>query len=303
MHTRSSRTGRKLTSFAVGVALVALVGGPARGTVQVRGSDTLVNLTQNWAEEFLEETGIVVALTGGGSGTGIAALIESRADIANSSRRIKGSEVELARAKGVEPVEFAVAVDGLCVIVNEKNPVQALATSDIGRLFRGEVGNWKAVGGSDAPVTLYGRQSNSGTYVFFQEHVLGNKDYAQTMNQMNGNAQIVEAVRKDPSAAGYVGIGYVLGEDGGVLPGIRPLAVVPASGGAGVSPLDREAVKSGRYPLARALYQYTNGTPSGEVARLIRFELSAAGQKIAEEQGFYPAGGDLAAKNAKALGR
>lgn len=293
---------RKILVAAAAVAL-ALTGPAWAGQkmVQVKGSDTLVNLVQSWAEAFLDETGQFVAVTGGGSGTGIAALIDGRADIANSSREIRPKEVELARKNGVEPVEFAVAVDGLCVIVNEKNPLEAISPDDVGRLFRGELKNWKALGGPDRPVTLYGRQSNSGTYVFFQEHVLGNKDYAATMNRMNGNAQILEAVARDPSAVGYVGIGYVADENGKVRKGIKPLNIKTPDGAA-VSPLDREAVKSGRYPLSRPLYQYTNGTPKGLVAEFLRFELSEAGQKIAEEQGFYPVGGELLEKNRKALG-
>ncbi len=287
-----------LTLTAVAVTGPALAG---RKMVQVKGSDTLVNLAQAWAEAFLDQTGQFVAVTGGGSGTGIAALIDGRANIADASRRIKPKEIELARKNGVEPVEFAVAVDGLCVIVSDQNPIDALTVDEVGRLFRGEIKNWKALGGPDRPVTLYGRQSNSGTYVFFQEHVLGNRDYAQTMNRMNGNAQILEAVARDASAVGYVGIGYVVDEHGNVRKGIKPLKIKSASGEA-LSPLDREAVKAGRYPLARALYQYTNGTPRGVVAELLKFELSDAGQKIAVEQGFYPVGGELLEKNRKALG-
>ncbi len=293
---------KKRTALAT-LAALALAGPALAGPkmIQVKGSDTLVNLVQTWAEEYLDRTGRFVAVTGGGSGTGIAALIDGRADIANASRRIKPKEVELARKRGVEPVEIAVAVDGLCVIVNEKNPVQALSAEELGRLFRGEVRNWKAVGGPDRPVTLYGRQSNSGTYVFFQEHVLGNRDYARTMNRMNGNAQIVEAVARDASAVGYVGIGYVVDEAGRVRPGIRPLRIRTPDG-AEVSPLDREAVESGRYPLSRPLFQYTNGTPKGAVADFIRFELGPDGQRIAVEQGFYPVGGELARRNRKVLG-
>ncbi len=293
---------RKRIALAA-VAALALAGSALAGPkmIQVKGSDTLVNLVQTWAEEYLDRTGRFVAVTGGGSGTGIAALIDGRADIANASRRIKPKEVELARKRGVEPVEIAVAVDGLCVIVNEKNPVQALSVDELGRLFRGEVRNWKAVGGPDRPVTLYGRQSNSGTYVFFQEHVLGNRDYARTMNRMNGNAQIVEAVARDASAVGYVGIGYVVDETGRVRPGIRPLRIRTPEG-VEVSPLDREAVEAGRYPLSRPLFQYTNGTPEGAVADFIRFELGPDGQRIAVEQGFYPVGGELAERNRKILG-
>jgi phosphate transport system substrate-binding protein len=241
-----------------------------------------------------------VAVTGGGSGTGVAALIDGKADVANSSRDINPKEVDLAKAKGVNPVEIAVAVDGLSVIVNAKSPLKALKPEDVGKLFRGEIANWKQLGGADAPVTLYGRQPNSGTYVFFQEHVLGKKDYSTKMNQMNGNAQILEAVAKDPSAVGYVGVGYVVGEDGKVAAGIKPLDVI-AKDGKAVSPLDKQAVKSGKYPLARTLYQYTNGKPTGDILALIKFELSAEGQKMAEKEGFDTIGGDLVKKNESAL--
>lgn len=268
--------------------------------VQVKGSDTIVNLSQVWAEAFTDKTGKMVAVTGGGSGTGIAALLDGKCDVANSSRDISPKEIELAKQKGVVPVEIAVAVDGLSVVVNAKNPLKALKPEDLGRLFRGEVANWKQVGGADAPVTLYGRQPNSGTYVFFQEHVLGKKDYSTKMNQMNGNAQILEAVARDASAVGYVGVGYVLGEDGKVVKGIKPLDVVGKDGKT-VSPLDRGAVKSGKYPLARTLYQYTNGKPKGDVLALIQFELSPEGQKMAEKEGFDAIGGELVKKNQEAM--
>jgi phosphate transport system substrate-binding protein len=173
-----------LTLLALGVALAGTATAQQK-MVQVKGSDTLVNLSQAWAERFTEKTGKMVAVTGGGSGTGIAALIDGKCDVANSSRDIAQKEIDLAKTKGVTPVEIAVAVDGLSVIVNAKNPLKALKPEDVGRLFRGEVANWKVLGGADAPVTLYGRQPNSGTYVFFQEHVLGKKDYSRTMNQMN----------------------------------------------------------------------------------------------------------------------
>jgi phosphate transport system substrate-binding protein len=281
----------------------ALCGGHAlaeQKMVQVKGSDTLVNLSQVWAETFTEKSGKMVAVTGGGSGTGIAALIDGKCDVANSSREISQKEIDQAKAKGVNPVEVSVAIDGLSVIVNEKNPIKSLKPADIGKLFRGEIDNWKELGGKDAPVTLYGRQPNSGTYVFFQEHVLGKKDYAAKMNQMNGNAQIIEAVAKDQSAVGYVGVGYVVGDNGKVVPGIKALEVV-AKDGKTVSPLDRKAVKSGKYPLARTLYQYTNGKPTGDALALIRFELSPEGQKMAEKEGFDAIGGELVEKNDVAL--
>lgn len=285
-----------VAGISLTLALSAVVAGAAQKMVQVKGSDTLVNLSQAWAETFTEKTGKLVAVTGGGSGTGIAALIDGKADLANSSREISPKEIELAKAKGVNPVEIAVAIDGLSVIVNAKNPLKALKPEDIGKLFRGEITNWKQLGGADAPVTLYGRQPNSGTYVFFQEHVLGKKDYAKTMNQMNGNAQILESVAKDASAVGYVGVGYVLDENGKVHPGIKPVDVLTKNGKS-VTPLDRQAVKSGKYPLSRALYQYTNGKPAGDVLALIRFELSPEGQKMAEKEGFDSIAGELVKKN------
>lgn len=272
----------------------------AQKLIQVKGSDTIVNLSQTWAETFTEKTGKMVAVTGGGSGTGIAALIDGKCDMANASRDIKKSEIEQARAKGVNPVEIIIGIDGLSVIVNKNNPIKAISPDDIGKLYRGEITNWKQLGGGDVPVTLYGRQPNSGTYVFFQEDVLGKKDYSQKMNQMNGNAQITEAVAKDKSAIGYIGVGYAVGEDGKVLPGIKPLDIIGKDGKT-VSPLDRAAVKSGKYPLARNLYQYVNGKPTGNLLELIKFELSEEGQKMAEEAGFDSITGDLVKKNEAAL--
>ena len=287
-----------------GVALTAvLMTGAAfadQKLIQVKGSDTIVNLAQAWAETFTAKTGKMVAVTGGGSGTGIAALIDGKCDIADASRDIKKSEIEQAKAKGVNPVEIVIGIDGLSVVVNKDNPVKALTPDNIGKLFRGEITSWKQLGGADAPVTLYGRQPNSGTYVFFQEDVLGNKDYSSKMNQMNGNAQILESVAKDPSAIGYVGVGYVVDENGKVMAGVKPLEIIGKDGKT-VSPLDRAAVKSGKYPLARNLYQYTNGKPSGNVLELIKFELSEEGQKMVEKNGFDSITGDLVKKNEAVL--
>lgn len=291
---------RTVLASLMAIGLIANAALAEQKLIQVKGSDTLVNLSQIWAETFTEKTGKMVAVTGGGSGTGIAALIDGKCDMANSSRDIKKSEIEQAKAKGVNPVEFVVGIDGLAVIVNAKNPLKSISPEDIGKLFRGELTNWKQLGGADAPVTLYGRQPNSGTYVFFQEDVLGKKDYSTKMNQMNGNAQITEAVSKDASAVGYIGVGYAVDENGKVVAGIKPLDVIGKDGKV-VSPLDRQAVKSGKYPLARNLYQYTNGKPSGALLDLIKFELSEEGQKLAEQAGFDSITGDLVKKNEAAL--
>ncbi len=256
-------------------------------SIQIRGSDSEVNLVQRLAEVFMEENkNVQIAVTGGGSGTGIAALIDGTIDIANSSRPMKEDEINLARKNGIEPVPVRFAVDGVAVIVNAGNPVEALSVTEIGAIFRGEITNWKEVGGEDSPIGLYGRQSNSGTYVFFMETVLKG-DYSPQMRNMGGNADIVEAVSADKTGIGYVAIGYVT--DGGkVRPGIKPVNVSKNPGETGYSPIILENITGGKYPITRPLYQFLNGKPEGAIKDFIMFELSERGQKIILEQGFYP---------------
>jgi phosphate transport system substrate-binding protein len=218
---------------------VGLIAGPveAKTFVQVKGSDTEVNVVQRLAENFMKkDANTSIAVTGGGSGVGIAAIINRTTDLANSSRPMKDSEVAKAKANGVNPVGIAFAVDGLSVIVNPKNSLKALTMDQIGQIYRGEVTNWKQVGGPDGPITLYGRQPNSGTFVFFREGVVKG-DYSNKMNQMNGNAQILEAVKKDAGGIGYVGIGYVVDDAGKVVAGISVLDVAKDSRGKPTSPL------------------------------------------------------------------
>jgi phosphate transport system substrate-binding protein len=264
--------------------------------IQIKGSDTSVNLSQMWAEEYMSKNEEVsISVTGGGSGTGIAAIINNKVDIANSSRDIKDSEKKQAEDNGIEIVEIAVAMDGLSVITNANNPVKDLTVEEIGKIFRGEITNWKEVGGPNLAINTYGRQSNSGTYVYFRDEVL-NGDYTANMKRMNGNAQLVEAVKADESGIGYVGIGYVVkGEK--VVEGINILDVN------GASPLKAENVKTGAYPLARPLYQYTNGKPTGAVLELIKYELSDEGQELAVREGFYPVTEEYSRRNNENLGQ
>ncbi len=234
--------------------------------LQIRGSDTMVNLVQRLAEVYMEKNpGVGCAVSGGGSGVGIAALIANRVHIANASREMKEKEYAAAKENGVIPVEIAIAVDALSIVVNSSNPVNRLTKDQIGAIFRGDITNWSEVGGPNLPISLYGRQPNSGTYVFFQEFVLGNKNYSPRMKQMNGNAEIVEALKTDRGGIGYVGVGYVRDEHGQVTPGLKVLEVAKDPKSPGVSPLVTENITSGRYPIARALYQYTNGSPKGAV--------------------------------------
>jgi len=256
--------------------------------IQVKGSDTEVNLVQRLAESFMKKNpGYSIAVTGGGSGVGIAAIINKTTDLANASRPMKDSEIAQAKANGVKPIGVVFAVDGLSVIVNPKNTVKSLTMDQIGQIYRGELTNWKQVGGPDVPITLYGRQPNSGTFVFFREAVVRG-DYSNKMNQMNGNAQILEAVKKDAGGIGYVGIGYVVDDAGKTDPGIHVLEVAKDSNSKPASPLKMENILSGAYPLTRPLYQYFDGNNRAKVEAFIKFELSPEGVAIIKKDGFYP---------------
>jgi phosphate transport system substrate-binding protein len=274
------------------VCAVATIASAAR-MINIKGSDTCVNLVQRLAEVYMEGHRAAIAVTGGGSGAGIAALINGTIDVANASREIKAAELEQARSRGIYPVEFAIAVDGLSVIVHQTNPVKQLTLDEVGRIFKGEITNWSQVGGPSWPITLYGRQSNSGTYTFMLEHVLKG-EYSPRMNQMNGNAQIVEALGRDASGIGYAGVGYVEAEAGKT---INVVAISAAKGQPAYSPLKSGNVMSGAYPISRPLLQYSKGKPAGEVRDFILWEISAAGQKVVAEEGFFPVGREALAKN------
>jgi len=256
--------------------------------VQIKGSDTMVNLVQILAEEYMDRNpGALLAVLGGGSGTGISALINGTCDIANHSREWKQKEIDQAWEKGVKPRFFVVAVDGLSIVVHASNPVNKLTMAQLGAIYRGEVKNWKAVGGADRKISLYGRQSNSGTYVFMQEHVLGNRNYSTDMKEMNGNAQIIEGMLSDEGGLGYVGVGYLFDEQGQVRKGIKIVPIAKDDKSPAYLPTDKIAVNEGQYPVARSLYQGTNGKPSAAAASFLKFEMSPEGQKIVEREGFF----------------
>jgi phosphate transport system substrate-binding protein len=294
-----------LTALTTAVAMMGMVllAAPAqRKVVQIKGSDTLVNLVQVLAEEFMAKNpGAALAVLGGGSGTGITAIINQTCDIADHSREWKQKEIDLAWEKGVKPRFFIIAVDGLSIIVNESNPLERLTMEELAAIYRGEVKNWKMVGGPDKPVSLYGRQSNSGTYVFMQEHVLGNKNYSPDMKEMNGNAQIIEGILQDEGGIGYVGVGYLFDKDGKVRKGLKVLNIAKDAKSPAYSPLDKAAVDSGNYPVARPLYQATNGKPTGVAAAFIAFEVGPEGQKIVEREGFFTIGAKYKEQNEKNL--
>jgi phosphate transport system substrate-binding protein len=266
--------------------------------VEIKGSDTLINMVQVLAETYMKgRPDTKIAVTGGGSGTGIAALLNKKCDIADASRQIKSKEVEDASSKGIDPKRVVVAIDGLSIITNPQNPIDKLTVDEIGKIYRGDVKNWKEVGGNDAPITLYGRQSNSGTYDFMKENVLKG-EFSPNMKAMNGNAQIIEGVKQDAGSIGFVGVGYAK-----EVAGITVLKVASNQSLGYFSPLNSVDVKNGNYPITRPLNQYMDGMPKGKVKDFIIFELSSEGQNIVEKEGFFAIPDEYQRYNDDTLGR
>lgn len=285
-----------LLMFVICAASFGLVGcarrqgGEAKQAVTVKGSDTMVILGQRFAEVYMNHhPGTVIQVTGGGSGTGIAALINGSTDIAESSRPMKPSEAQQVKEKfGVDVMETPVALDGLAVYLNESNSVSELTLAQLKAIYTGKVTNWKAVGGKDAPIVLYSRENNSGTYVYFKEHVLNNEDYAATAQTLAGTAAVVNAVAKDQNAIGYGGIAY--------LKGIKAIRVKKDDKAPAIAPT-KENVISGAYPISRYLYFYSAGKPSNPVAEdFIRWVLSEEGQAVVKEVEYFPLPEDMRQK-------
>ncbi len=269
-------------------ALVALAGcsRPEKGdsgkqALTIKGSDTMVHLLSTWAEAFMAASPTQVSVTGGGSGTGIAALLNNTTDICAASRQIEAKETALAQQKNIIPNEITVALDGIAIVVHPDNPIKELSIEQIGAIYTGAIGNWKEVGGPDQPILLLSRESSSGTYVFFQEKVLNKKDYSQQARLMPGTSAVVQAVTADRGAIGYVGLGYA--HEAGNK--VKTIAVTSVVGQPAVMP-SVSTVKDGSYPVARALYLYTNGAPQGKVKEFVDFCLGAAGQKIVADTGY-----------------
>lgn len=258
--------------------------------IVIQGSDTEVQLVSALVEAFSKgHPDAKISVAGGGSAVGIAALINGETDIANSSRQMKPEETASAKEKGHDPQEFILARDGLSVIVHPENPIATLDVGTVSKIYKGEITNWKDLGGSDTVIVLYGRQSTSGTFGFFRDAVVKG-DYANTMRQMEGTQAIVDAVVADKQAIGYAGVGYVRDSAGKPRTGIKILPISVTAGGDAVSPLNKEAVMSGKYPIFRRIYQYMPGLPAKDslLIQLLQFEMSAEGQALIESQGFYP---------------
>jgi len=252
------------------------------GYVTVKGSDTMVHLFTNWAEVFMRQNpGMEVSVTGGGSGTGIAALLNGTTDICAASRKIRNNEVMLAIQKNIHPNEIVVARDGIAVVVNPDNPISKLTIEQLGKIFTGECHRWSDVGGPDEEIVVLSRESSSGTYVFFQKMVLKKQDYIEDAKLLPATSTIIQSVSTDKWVIGYVGLGYAHAAKDKV----KIIAVQADDKSAAVIPSD-QTVKSGQYPIARPLYLYVNGEPKGTVKKFIDFCLSAEGQSIVTKTGY-----------------
>jgi phosphate transport system substrate-binding protein len=255
--------------------------------IENKGSDTIVNLALAWAEKYQSvHPDVRISVTGGGSGTGIAALVNGTVGIANASRKIKDEEVAEAQSKGVNPVEHIIARDAIAVIVNPENPVSELTLQQISDIYSGKITNWTQVGGEDRPIVKLSRETNSGTHVYFLETVLrmGNKEdktlFSMDTLLLPSSEGIVSEVRDNPNAIGYDGLGYVPDD-------LKMIAIAKEDGGAYVLP-SIETVNDKTYAIARDLYMYTDGEPTGLIKEYLDWILSDEAQEIVAELGFVP---------------
>ena len=272
------------------IALMFAVSGFAasnKNSIQIKGSDTMVNLGQAWAEKYMEaNSGDFVAVTGGGSGTGLSSLISGTCDIAMSSRNIKAKEIALAQKKGINPNEIKVALDGLAVVVNPKNPIDKLTVDQLAGIFTGRIANWKELGGKNEKIVILSREVNSGTHVYFKEHVLRKMDpnskeeFASGALMLSSSQAIADEVAGNSAAIGYYGMGYI-------SPKQKPVSVAKDGASGFVTP-SIENVLSGTYPISRPLFLYTNGAPAGLTKKFIDFALSKEGQDIVLATDFVP---------------
>ncbi|MDR0956900.1 MAG: phosphate ABC transporter substrate-binding protein [Endomicrobium sp.] len=256
-------------------------------SIQIRGSDTIVNLIQAWSENFVKQyPNCNISVTGGGSGTGFASLINKTCDITMSSRKIEKKEKLLADIKGIKPVEFKIGIDGLAVLVNKNNPVSKLTLEQLRDIFMAKITNWKEVGGENKKIVVLSRESNSGTHMFFKERVLRNNDknsnneFSMHSLMMSSSQAIYDEVYQNSNALGYVGMGFINN-------GVKAISVaINNKDGYGYPNL--ENVMNGKYPISRPLYLYTNGEPYGVVEMFIKYALSDEGQNIVLNTDFAP---------------
>ncbi len=287
-----SQTSSFQTSRLLALATVIVLTAPtaqARTEIQNKGSDTLVNVAQTFAEEYAKiNPQVAVAVSGGGSGTGIAAMINGTVDIANSSRKMKDKEIKQARERGQNPIEHIVGYDALAIYVHKNNPADSMTLADLAKIYGRDGGatQWKALGiqipGCDSgEIVVVSRQNNSGTYAYFQEAVLGEKGkYRMGTLDMHGSKDVVDLVEKTPCAIGYSGLAYATDH-------VKTVCIAPEAGKPCVMPSE-DAALDGTYPIARPLFMYTNGEPQGEVKKYLDWIMSDTGQCLVAKEGYAP---------------
>jgi phosphate transport system substrate-binding protein len=271
--------GSVLTTGCAGetpAAVTSSSGGKVSGTIDVAGSDTMVKMAQKWAADFMAPNpDVTISVKGGGSGTGIAAIINGTTTFANSSRDLKDEEKAQAKAKGEDLIATEVAKDGIAVIVNTGNTVSKLTKDQVGKIYRGEITNWKDVGGADKAIVLLSRDNTSGTYEFFKEKVVGkDKEFAKTTKLLPATQAIVDGVKASPDAIGYVGVGYL-------TPDVKVIVLD------GKTP-SVETVQSGEYELSRGLFMIGNGQPKDAAKAYLDWILGPKGQAVVKAEGFVP---------------
>jgi phosphate transport system substrate-binding protein len=256
--------------------------------IENKGSDTIVNLALAWTEAYQKiHPEVSISVSGGGSGTGLTALINGSIPLANASRQIKAEELEAAKANGLDPKEFVIARDAIAVIVNPENPVDHLTLQQLSAIYRGEIINWNEVGGEDRPIVCLSRETNSGTHVFFLESVvrLGNKEdktiFTADTLLLPSSEGIISEVRDNPNAIGYDGLGYVTSE-------VKMVALSPKDKPTNFVFPSAESVSNGTYPISRNLYMYTQDTPTGDLKNYLDWIMSSDAQKIVTTLGFVP---------------
>ena len=276
-----------LVVFIILMFSVSAFAGQKKNSIQIKGSDTMVNLGQAWAEKYMEKNpGDFVAVTGGGSGTGLSSLLSGTCDIAMSSRNIKEKEITLAKQKGIEPFEIKVALDGLAVVINPANSIDKLTLYQLASIFTGGVTNWKELGGKDKKIVVLSREVNSGTHVYFKEHVLRKNDpnskeeFSPGALMLSSSQAIADEVAGNSSAIGYYGMGYISKKQ-------KPVAIAKDEKSEYVESTI-ENVLNGKYPISRPLLLYTNGEPQGMVKKFTDFVLSKEGQDIVLATDFVP---------------
>ncbi len=272
---------RRLAPFTATFLLLTLVAlALPKDRITIKGSDTMVILVQRWTEVYPDKTNVEFQVTGGGSGTGIAALINGTTDICSSSRPIKKDEVaQLEKKYGYKGLEIRVAMDGLAIYVHKSNPVKQLTMAQVKDIFTGKVTNWKDVGGANKPILLYSRENNSGTYEFFKEHVLNKQDFAASAQHMAGTAALINAISKDPNGIGFGGSAYAKN--------VKALPIAKDAESKAIA-ANVTSIHSGEYPISRFLYFYLSRKPDGNVKKFIDWVISASGQKVVTEVGYYP---------------